>query len=99
MEKEQKNFMMRLAGFVVDRRRWILALFAAMIVFSVFSVRWIRTEDDITYYLPDDAEAKQGLFIMEEEFTTYGSAKVMVKGIDKEEAQSQIGRASCRERV
>ena len=88
MEKENKSLMTRIAAFVVDRRRWILALFAAMIVFSGFSLRWIRTEDDITYYLPDDAEAKRGLFIMEEEFTTYGSAKLMVKDLSLEEAQT-----------
>ncbi len=88
MENEKKSALTRLAGFVVDRRGWILALFAAMVVFSAFSVRWIQVEEDITYYLPDDAEAKQGLFIMEEEFTTYGTAKVMVKGIGGAEARA-----------
>ena len=86
MKTDEKNFMTRLAGFVVDHRRWFLALFAALIVFSVFSVRWIRVEEDITYYLPEDAEARRGLFIMEEEFTTYGSARVMVKDIGPEDA-------------
>ena len=84
MNTEKNSFMMRLSSFVVDRRRWILALFAALIVFSGFSARWIRVQDDITYYLPDDAEARKGLFIMEEEFTTYGSAKIMVKDIGLE---------------
>nr|AHF25268.1 RND family transporter [uncultured bacterium Contig1604] len=83
----RKNLMEKIALFVVDRRRWILAFFAALIVFSAFSVRWIQVEEDITYYLPDDAEAKQGLFIMEDEFTTYGSARLMVKDISAEEAQ------------
>ena len=82
----EQNFMTKLAAFIVERRRWFLALFVAMIVFSVFSIRWIQVEEDITYYLPEDAEAKRGLFIMEQEFTTYGTAKVMVKGISPEEA-------------
>ena len=88
MDKENKSFMTRLAGFVVDRRRWILLLFAAMLVFSVFSLRWIKVEEDITAYLPEDAEAKQGLAIMEEEFITYGTAKVMVKNISLEDAKA-----------
>ena len=88
MQTEKNNFMTRLAGFVVDRRRWILALFVGMFVFSAFSLRWISVEEDITYYLPDDAEAKRGLFIMEEEFTTYGTAQVMVEDISPEEAKS-----------
>ncbi len=79
--------MTRLAAFVVDRRRWFLALFGALIVFSAFSAGWISVEDDITYYLPDDAEAKQGLFLMEEEFTTYGSARIMVRDIGPEDAE------------
>ena len=87
MKTEKNSFMTKLASFVVDHRRWFLALFAAMIVFTVFSVRWIQVEEDITYYLPDDAEAKRGLFIMEEEFTTFGTAKVMVKDLSPEEAQ------------
>ncbi len=87
MDLEKKSFMMRFAAFVVDRRKWILALFAALFVFSGFSVGWIQVEEDITYYLPEDAEARRGLFIMEEEFTTYGSAKVMVKDIGREEAE------------
>ena len=88
MQTEKNNFMTRLAGFVVDRRRWVLILFAAMLVFSAFSLRWVQVEEDITYYLPEDAEARRGLFIMEEEFTTYGSAKIMVEDISPEEAKS-----------
>ena len=87
MKTEKNSFLTKLASFVVDHRRCFLALFAAMIVFTVFSVRWIQVEEDITYYLPDDAEAKRGLFIMEEEFTTFGTAKVMVKDLSPEEAQ------------
>lgn len=88
MKDEEHGFMRKLAGFVVDHRRWFLALFAALAVFTVFSVRWIQVEEDITYYLPDDAEAKQGLFLMEDEFTTYGTARVMVKGVSPAEAQA-----------
>ena len=88
MRDTKSNFMTRLAVFVVDRRRWILAFFAAMIVFSGFSMRWIKVEEDITAYLPEDAEAKQGLSIMEDEFVTYGSAKVMVRDISPEDARA-----------
>ncbi len=88
MTREKKSFIESLAAFVVDRRRWFLALFAAMFVFSAFSIGWIRVEEDLTYYLPDDAEAKRGLLIMEEEFTTYGSAKVMVKDLSRQEAKA-----------
>ena len=36
MSQGENNFMTRLAAFIVDRRRWILALFAALLAFSAF---------------------------------------------------------------
>ncbi|MCR5663707.1 MAG: MMPL family transporter, partial [Oscillospiraceae bacterium] len=92
MDERENNFMMKLAAFVVDRRGWILALFAALFVFSAFSVRWIRVEEDITWYLPEDAEARRGLFLMEENFTTYGTARVLVKDLSPAEAQALADR-------
>ena len=86
--------MTRLAKGIVAQRWLIVALFLAMIVFSVFSLRWVHVEEDVTAYLPVDAEAKVGLTIMEEEFTTLGTAKVMVENLSLEEAQAlseQIG--------
>ena len=84
MKKE--SFMMRVSAAIVRYRWLILLLFLGAIVFSCFSVRWIRVENDITYYLAEDAEARRGLSIMEEEFSTFGTAQVMVKGVSPEEA-------------
>ena len=73
----------------IVKYRWLFcALFLAAIVFSVFSVRWIKVENNITVYLPEEAEAHQGLNIMEREFVTYGTAKVMVHGISQEQAKA-----------
>ena len=38
-------------------------------------------ENDITTYLPEDTQTRQGLTIMNEEFITYGTARVMVSNI------------------
>ena len=65
-----------------------MLLFVAMIVFSAFSVRWVQVENEITNYLPEDAEAKRGLTIMNEEFITYATADVMLKGVTVEQAQA-----------
>ncbi len=86
--------MTKVAAFVVNKRKFIVLLFLALIVFSCFSVRWIKVENDITYYLSEDAEARRGLTIMENEFTTFASARVMVKHVTEEEAdqlKTQIG--------
>lgn len=78
--------MTKVASFIVNKRLFFVILFLAMIVFSFFSIRWIKVENDITFYLPEDAEARRGLTIMEDEFTTFASARVMVKSISEEEA-------------
>ena len=47
----------------------------------------VRVENDLTYYLPDDSETKLALNVMEEQFTTYGAAEVMVANITYEDAE------------
>lgn len=84
---ERKGFMHTIASGIVKSRRFIFTVFAALMVFSVFSIGWIRVEDDIAVYLPETAEAKRGLTIMEREFTTFASARVMVNGVEEPEAQ------------
>ncbi len=80
------NFMTRLARLIV-RGRWIIMLvFAALIAFSFFSFGWVHVEEDVTAYLAEDAEARRGLTIMEEDFVTLGTAKVMVKRVSETEA-------------
>ena len=78
--------MTRAAAAIVKYRWIFVLLFAALLVFSFFSVRWIQVEDDITFYLAEDAEARRGLTIMEEEFDTFGTAKVLVKRVSPQEA-------------
>ena len=82
-----RSFWGRAAQFIVRRRIVFALLFAAMLVFSVFSIRWVKVENEVTAFLPEDAEARVGLEIMEEEFATYGSAKIMVKGLSLDEAE------------
>ena len=56
-------------------------------VFSAFSRNWVNVENSLISYLPDDTETKQALDLMEEQFTTYGTAEALsgrlsdVKGV------------------
>ncbi len=61
---KKSGFMDVLAHAIVEYRVGIGALFLALMLFSVFSVRWIKVENDITVYLPEKAEARQGLAII-----------------------------------
>lgn len=44
-------------------------------------------ENGLTSFLPDDAETKIALDLMEKQFTTYGTSEVMVTNISYSEAE------------
>lgn len=73
---KEKTFMVKLATFIVDKRNLFFLLTVIGLIFSVFSRNWVKVENDLTYYLPEDAETKLALNLMEEQFTTYGTAEV-----------------------
>lgn len=50
-------------------------------------MNWVNVENAMSAYLPDTTETRQGLDRMEEQFITYGTAKVMVTNIPYEEAE------------
>lgn len=78
--------MERVAAVIVDKRNVFFLLFAAAAIFCAFSRNWVQVCDDITAYLPDHTETRKGLDLMEQEFTTFGTAKVMVANITYEKA-------------
>lgn len=74
----RKSFFETLATFIVDKRSLIFFIYIVAIIFSVFSSSWVKVNSDMTVYLSEDTETRQGLVIMSEELVTYGSARVMV---------------------
>ena len=82
----KQTFMEKLATFIVDKRNLFFLLTIIALVFSVFSRNWVQVENELTAFLPDDSETKQALNVMEEEFTTYGTAEVMVDNITYDDA-------------
>lgn len=83
----QKRFMERIAGFIVDKRYLFILFFVGLCIMSIFTSNSVRVDEDLTNYLPDDSETRQGLAIMEREFITYGSARVMVSNITYAKAE------------
>lgn len=83
----QESFLTRLATFIVDKRNLVFLLIGIMLIFSAFSRNWVQVENDLTAYLPPNSATRQGLDVMEEQFTTFGSADLMIANIDFDEAQ------------
>ena len=87
-EKQRKSPMETLAAFIVDKRTLIFFFYVAAMIFSVFSQSWVNVENDITAYLPEDTETRQGLSIMEEELTTYGTARIVIAHSSRDLAEA-----------
>ena len=80
--------MEKIASFIVDRRNLFFLIYIFAILFSIFSIGWVQVENDITTYLPDDTETRKGLTVMNDNFVTYGSARVMVSNVSYEKTMS-----------
>lgn len=87
-EKEKTGFWLTVATFIVNKRKAIYIIFVLAIVYSLLSMNRVNVNQDITSYLPGDSETRQGLTLMEEQFLTYGSAKIMISNITYADAEA-----------
>lgn len=93
MENEQNKTkggnqaMIKICGFIVDKRNLFFLLFGLLIIFSAVSRNWVKVENSMSYYLPGTTETRQGLDLMEEEFITYGTCNVMVANVSYAQAE------------
>ena len=76
----------KISAYIVNKRKAFMVFFILAAVFSVFSSSWVKVSNKLSDYLPESTKTKQGLDIMDENFTTFGTAKVMVNNIDYEKA-------------
>ena len=87
MKESKASPMEKLATFIVDKRNLFFLLYIFALIFCFFSTNWVKVENDITTYLPEETETRQGLTIMNNEFVTYGTARVMVSNISYERGE------------
>ncbi|MCI2056697.1 MAG: MMPL family transporter [Oscillibacter sp.] len=76
----------KMAAFIVDKRKAFYLLYIGLAIFCVFSMGWVHVNNDITTYLPEETETRQGLTIMADEFTTFGTNRIMVDNIAYDQA-------------
>lgn len=91
---QSNNTMTRIASFIVQKRNVFFLLYAFVLVFCVFSTSWVEVENDVTTYLPEDTETRQGIDAMNSNFTTFGTARVMVSNITYDTALDLCDRLS-----
>ena len=83
-EKKSNGFITKLATFIVDKRNLFFLLYIFAFVFCLFSMGWVQVENDVTTYLPEDTETRQGLVAMNENFVSFATAQVMVSNVTYE---------------
>mgnify|MGYP001121727748 CR=1 FL=1 len=87
-EQSGESFMLKLARFIVDKRNLVFLVVIIGLIFSVFSRSWVQVENQLSAYLPKESETYKGLHLMEDEFTTFGTAKLMLVNVSYDEAQA-----------
>ena len=96
---DKPSFFDRIATTIVDKRNLIFFLYLCAGIFSLFSRNWVAVCNDITQYLPPTTETRQGLTLMEEEVTTFATARVMVCNTTVDAARDLAGRLESIEGV
>ena len=85
--QQNASFFEKLATLIVDKRNVIFFLYIIAIIASLITKDWVAVNDDRTAYLPKTTETRQGLTIMDEEMTTYATARIMISHVTYEIAR------------
>ena len=86
-ENKSSSFLVRISAFIVDKRNLFFLMYGIALVFCIFSMNWVKVENDVTTYLPEDTETRQGLVAMNENFTTFATGQIMVSNVTYETAE------------
>lgn len=84
--KREKPF--DLPGFIIKKNRAIEKVFLAAVLLCALMAPFVEINYDLTEYLPDTVQSKQGLNRMEETFGYPGTARVMIKDVTLYEAKA-----------
>jgi len=79
MSKYKKNkFNHKVINFIVNKPKLIGKIFAGLVVVSIIQVFFVKTNYDLTKYLPASSQTKQGIEIVEKEFDNKAVAQIMI---------------------
>ncbi len=83
----RNEIMNGISKVIVEKRKFFAIIFAVIMAFSVFSMNWVNVEEDIVQFLPNTAESKICVDVMENEFITYGSCQIVINDISKDKVE------------
>lgn len=95
----ENNILKKISRQIVDKRVIIMIAFLAACVYCALSISRVHVNNDITSFLPPETDTRRGLTIMENEFTTYASANVMLANTTYERASAAAEKIETLEHV
>ena len=95
----ENNILKKISRQIVDKRVIIMIAFLAACVYCALSISRVHVNNDIISFLPPDTDTRRGLTIMENEFTTYASANVMLANTTYERASAAAEKIETLEHV
>lgn len=84
---ERKAVGLALAGWIAGNSRKIEKIFVAALVLSAVCIPFVNVNYDLTEYLPEYVDSKQGIDRMEETFGYPGTARIMLEDVSLYEAK------------
>ncbi len=84
---EKPMIMDKVASFIVNKRKAFFVFFVLAAIYCVMSISKVGVNDDLTKYLPETTETRQGVDIMDAEFSTFGNARILVANVTYEKAK------------
>lgn len=84
--KEKRKFS--LPVFIIERSRAIEIFFFVLVFISLLTAPFVNINYDLTRYLPDTVQSKEGLDLMEEKFGYPGTGRIMIEDVTLYEAKA-----------
>ncbi len=78
--------MFKIAEFIVDKRKAFFVVFLVAFMYCLTTISKVKVENDLAEYLPETTETRIGVDIMDEEFKTFGSARVLITNVTYDRA-------------
>lgn len=85
--KKNRSFFDKFVHFVVFKGKLIESVFFAGTIICAVCFPFVKVNYDLSKYLPQFAQTKQALDVMEDEFGYPGMARIMVKNVSLQEAK------------
>lgn len=85
-KKASGGFAEKMAAFIVDKRNIFFLIYGFALILCIFSMGWVQVENDVTVYLPEETETRQGIDTMNENFAPFASAQIMVSNVTSDTA-------------